>query len=307
MPTPPPRMSLVPTLTFQEQLASQYKINENDLVVGIHLGTGKGNKSWSAEYYSQVIDYLVEKHAVKVIITGGEKDKNAESTVLRLCKHKPISLVGKTNLTELISIMSRYNLYISVDTGPLHIASALHLPIVAIFPTKFVDPVRWGPWQTRHQVVRKPVDCELRCFPSTCPLDTCLKQITPSDVILAAEKLLRGESQTQEDLFTASVNVLTNNRSIKEELIKHQTHSVLVNKPRFFDLLKQIQKDDINVIHWTGKTSLKDRSIILLARFIATPIAPIPPLIIYSNETDSWSFNRLIGLYRDRFTSRKYF
>jgi hypothetical protein len=81
---------------------------------------------------------------------------------------------------------------VGVDSGPLHIASALGIPVLALFPTKYVKPSRWGPWGSRHLLLRESETCPLLCFPRTCPESICVDAIAPAQVVQGVEKLLSG-------------------------------------------------------------------------------------------------------------------
>src|SRR3989339_1040 len=176
------------------------RTKSKDFTVGIHLGTGKGNRSWLPERYAEVADYLIKKLHAKVILTGSKKE-------IGLAEHVPgENLVGKTTLAELIKTIATYDIYIGVDTGPMHIAAALKVPTVAIFPTKFVKPSEWGPWQTQHIVVRKKINCRRSCLPKKCELDDCLLQIKAQDVIDAVELLLKGKTHTKDDWIRMNKN-----------------------------------------------------------------------------------------------------
>ncbi|NQU17551.1 MAG: glycosyltransferase family 9 protein [Candidatus Saganbacteria bacterium] len=279
------------------------KIKSNDFTVGIHLGTGKGNKAWLPERYAKVIDSLFKKYKAKVILTGSDKELFAAETVQKLCKNKPQNLVGKTTLNELISTIASYNIYIGVDTGPMHIAAALKIPTVAIFPTKFVKPTEWGPWKTQHIIVRKAIKCSKKCLPAKCLFDDCLKQIQPEDIILAVQDLLDQKSHNKEDWIRFSYNILTNDDNIQRELFANRYHVVKPSGYSLTDILNIIKKDDINVIHWVGNSGkLK----IKLARLLSIFSAPIPPLLIFEHKRKKYNYLDLINIYTKSFKERKY-
>lgn len=302
--TPPPLQLDVPK-GILEKLEAEYKISKNDLVVGIHLGTGRGNKAWLSDRYAKVIEVLAEKYRAKVVLTGSSKELASGREVMRLCKNKPINLIDKTTLSELIAIISRYNIYIGVDTGPLHIAAALKIPTVALFPTKFVKPAEWGPWQTRHVVIRKAVNCVQKCLPGTCPFDDCLKEITVDCVLDGVKTLLdnKGNKSLVEakiDWFMKSANVFTNRDEIHRELSLvgyNVTDIGFAAMPA--RLMRQMIKDDINVIHWVG---LSRPWALTAAKHLATPSLSVPPLLIYENVRYDISPGSLIELYKKRFT-----
>lgn len=170
-------------------LFESLNISKDQLLIGIHIGTGGSNKAWRADGYAKVIDVLSERYTAKVILIGSGKEEKTATEIISLCKHKPISMVNKVNLAELIALIAKLKLFIGVDSGPMHIAAALKIPVVAIFATKKIRPAEWGPWQTQNVIIRKESACKRSCDPRTCPYDDCLKEIIPEDIISAVKSL----------------------------------------------------------------------------------------------------------------------
>jgi len=298
-----PKMNIVPDQSVVQKIRKENNLLSSDYIVGIHLGTGRGNKAWLPERYAEIIDYLAEHLKAKIILTGSSKEAPAASTVLRLCKSKPINLVAQTSLSELIAIISTYNIYIGVDTGPLHIAAALGIPTVAIFPTKFVKPTEWGPWHTSHVIVRKAVKCSQKCLPRDCPFDDCLKEITEEDIVEAIRTLHanRGNNSldsSKRDWLKKSINIFTNKEEILRELSLNGYNAIeigIATDPQ--KLANKMIKEDINVIHWVG---LSKPWALTAAKLLATPSLPIPPALIYEDQRTDYSKDSLIDLYTTR-------
>lgn len=294
---PPPMQLSVPK--EGEEFAKKFA----GKIIGIHLGTGKGNKAYLAERFAKIVDELIERHQATVILTGSKKELKASEIIMRTCKHKPINLVHKTNLNQLIGIISKMDIFIGTDTGPLHIAAALGKKIVAIFATKFVKPSEWGPWKTPHIIVRKKIKCNLSCLPAKCLFDDCLKQIQPKEIINAVDKLLEGKTHSEEDWLRLSYNILTNDEKTYTELSSERYNVVKLSSYSIFDIIKIIKKEDINVIHWVGNSGKINIS---LARLLSTPSAPIPPLLIIDKKRKSSNYKELIDRYNKAFRQRKY-
>ena len=104
-------------------------------------------------------------------------------------KNKPVLFLDRP-LTELVSLIKRSRLFIGNSTGPMHIASALKVPVVAIFgPVHPLDSYQeWGPWGPGHIVVSKNLNC-LDCHPSDCREFKCMDLITVDEVMAAVDKL----------------------------------------------------------------------------------------------------------------------
>ena len=303
--SPPPLQLKVP-VQLVEKFEKDYGINPRDLLIGVHLGTGRGNKAWLKERYAKVIDHLAEKHKALVVLTGSHKELKAAREVEGLCKKKPLNLVGRTTLSELISLISRYNLYLSVDTGPLHIAAALGIKTVALFPTKFVKPTEWGPCNTEHVIIHKAASCSKSCRPQKCTFDDCLRDISSEEVISAAEKLLENQGiksfkEAKIEWFKRSVNVLCNRDEIIRELTILGCHAVKLELPQSLpELIGLMIKEDINLIHWVGLSQAP--FLVKLAKIISTPQLAIPPLLIHNRQSIT---HDLISCYIKKFKERK--
>lgn len=112
--------------------------------------------------------------------------------VLKKMIHPAINLGGRASLTQLISITKRATIFISNDSGPVHIASALGIPVISIFGRnqKGLSPKRWGPIGEKSRVLHKETGC-IQCLAHNCIKEfSCLKAITVADVLAAARDIL---------------------------------------------------------------------------------------------------------------------
>jgi len=102
-------------------------------------------------------------------------------------------LAGKTSLSQMASILKRCALFISNDSGPVHIASALDTPVISIFGRKQpgLSPRRWGPLGKNDKYLHKDIGC-IQCLAHNCKKEfSCLRAISVDDVVLAAESVLK--------------------------------------------------------------------------------------------------------------------
>ncbi len=263
-------------------------------LVGIHLSSGGGNKAWHTAGYAQVITQLLAAHH-KVVLTGQDQDREAEQSLLAQFGSSVSSLVSQTSLPELIALISLYDCYVGVDTGPFHLASALGISIAAIFPTKNVKPLHWGPWFTKYLLVRDQTSCPLACVPRHCPLDTCLKDQSPDSVVQAIETLLAAGGQLRQPgfdfyLLARSSRVLfvvpddATAKYVQPLLLKlrHEQfpYSIfnLASQPRTLKAVIEILvRDDINIIHNLCESG---GWFWILASYVSALRLPIPPLYV---------------------------
>ena len=146
-------------------------------------------KEWQVEKYAAVIDYLAVKKKLPVVLLGSARARQIADDISRAARHKPYQLTGKLTLRQAIVAISKSRLFISPDTGGMHIAAAFGTPQVAIFGSS--SPVWTCPLNRNSRVVYKNLECS-PCFQRTCPLNTsaCLSDISPEDVISHIEELI---------------------------------------------------------------------------------------------------------------------
>ena len=143
-------------------------------------------KLWDNTKFSLVADYCV-KSGYKVIFTGSNEDIDGVSEIQKRMKYPSISLCGQTTLKSLAALFERSKLLITTDTGPMHIAASLKVPVVAIFGS--TAPWRTGPFGNIHEVVRVDLDCS-PCFKRNCETHDCMKKISVEMVLASVQKKL---------------------------------------------------------------------------------------------------------------------
>jgi len=157
-------------------------------LVALCPGAGYGPaKRWPAESFAAAAALIQERHGAEVLVIGSASEADIAGAIRKEMARQPHVLTGSTSLRELMGVLARSTLVISNDTGPMHLANALGVPVVGIFgPT---DPAVTGPFAPPSRVVKKDVPC-WPCYYRRCPLDhRCLTLITPGEVAGAAESL----------------------------------------------------------------------------------------------------------------------
>lgn len=157
-------------------------------LIAIHPGTSPKTlfKRWMPEQYSQLADRLTQELKATVVFTWGPGELKWVEDIRKRMQEPSVSGPHTGSLTQLGEIFRRSDLYIGGDTGPMHIASLMGIPVIVIYgPT---DPVENAPLG-KHIKVRKEVGCN-PCRNRSCKELTCLKAITVNDVFKAAEEIL---------------------------------------------------------------------------------------------------------------------
>lgn len=172
-----------------------------DFVV-IAPGASIAARQWGTERYRELAALLAQKGRV-IAVVGGMADTRAAEEIVQGCAG--ISLAGKTSLEETAAIISRCSLFISGDSGILHLAVGLGVPTVSLFGPGIQE--KWGPRGDNHIVINK----NLPCSPCTkfgytpkCPHDArCMQEITVEEVEAAVVTLLertKGRSRELENV-----------------------------------------------------------------------------------------------------------
>lgn len=172
-----------------EALWVKERMDPGESAVVIHPSARWETKRWLPDRYAQAAEQLSSTSGARVIIIGGKDATPQINDVLRHLRCSIINLAGKTTLPQLAALLRRAALMISNDSGPMHLAAALGVSVVALFgPT---DPGRFGPYGTGHAVLNGNFDCS-GCSRRTCVRDqACMKLITVEAVLDTAASLLR--------------------------------------------------------------------------------------------------------------------
>jgi heptosyltransferase I len=149
------------------------------------------NKRWPAEHFAELTRRLAVEYAdVRFAVFGSQQDHPLAETVCAAAPARCLNLAGETSLPEMIEWLRRCDLLVTNDTGPMHVAAALHKPVVAVFgPT---EPLRTGPYGQSGRVVKHSLPCA-PCLKSRCawprPME-CLTAISPATVFEAVRREL---------------------------------------------------------------------------------------------------------------------
>lgn len=145
-------------------------------------------KAWPLERFAALADWL-SGQGICVALIGSQREILIGQQIMNLTKHKPVNLMGKTRLSQLVALMRRSLLLIGNDGGPIHIASAVGCPVLGLFgPT---DPAVWGPRGSNVKVIYKGLDCR-ECFYPGCSRgeESCMRQISVEEVCQTAQSML---------------------------------------------------------------------------------------------------------------------
>ena len=173
------RQLLVAVDEASENFATQFwRENglENRLVVGLNASGGWYTKRWPLEFFAQLGDRVQRELNAVILLLWGPGEYEDVTAIAQTMRGSAV-LAPATNLKQLAALLSRLNLLVSNDSGPLHLAAAMGTHVVGIYgPTR---PDLQGPWGEGHEVISKTGLPCLGCNGVTCRIVThdCMKQL----------------------------------------------------------------------------------------------------------------------------------
>ena len=164
-----------------------------EIVVGIHPGGDRETRRWHPDRFAAVAEKIARQFHARIILLGGPSETDLAARVgSRLPSNVTVNLSGKVPVDELACLISRLDLLLTNDSGPMHIAAATKTPVVALFGPG--DPLLNGPYTQPelYRVIRKEVLCDRPCGVKRCSHLSCLDLIAPEEVAAACAELLNG-------------------------------------------------------------------------------------------------------------------
>ena len=172
-----------------DEYIAAYLKNNPDLmsspIAAINPGVGFKTKQWNLARFAQLADRIAGDMGYHILLTWGPGEEEKIKFIASQMSQRHW-MAPPTSVHQSISLFRHINLFVSCDTGPLHLCLVMGIPTVSIFgPT---DSVRNGPVGANHEVVYKTLPCSF-CYKRQCPTkNECMDQITVDDVFLAVKK-----------------------------------------------------------------------------------------------------------------------
>lgn len=185
---PAPRLFVTPeeSVSITKRLA-EAGIGPSDLVIGVNPGSTYGHaKRWLPDRYADVVNRLLKDRQVQagtrvgVAILGAKGEEQLGQAIAKQIRTRTVVCSGQTTVRELMALVKRCQLFLTNDTGPMHVAAAFNVPLVAVF-----GPTDWqttSPYGVDAKLVRQPVSCA-PCLLRECPIDhRCMTGVTVDQV-----------------------------------------------------------------------------------------------------------------------------
>ena len=144
--------------SYAQELLLNSGIKGNDKMVGIAPGSIWATKRWLPERFAEVSDLLIKEADARVIFLGSKEDEKLCLEIANLMQEKPVILAGKTNILQSAAIISKCKVILSNDSAPVHIASAMKKPVVAIFGST-IPEFGFAPYGQGHIIIEKKIEC----------------------------------------------------------------------------------------------------------------------------------------------------
>jgi ADP-heptose:LPS heptosyltransferase len=169
-----------------------------DIVIVVNPNAGELalERRWPKEHFARLIRILDDKYGAKIFLIGGTGEEEYTGEIIREAGATGAeSLVGKISVPQFVALLSRANLMITNDSGPLHLACAAGTPTISFFGPE--TPVLYGPLGDNHRVFFEGIDCSpcinaLNTKTARCRrgYSDCLARISPDDVVDAVNAFL---------------------------------------------------------------------------------------------------------------------
>lgn len=132
-------------------------IRDYDNLIAVHPWTSDPVKQWPLEYFYRLAQRLIRELNLSVLIIGGKDELDKDFYFRNNLGDNLINMTGRTTLKQLAALLKKCRLLISGDSGPVHLACAVNIPVIAIFRSDIPGKCarRWGPWGEGHMVIEK--------------------------------------------------------------------------------------------------------------------------------------------------------
>lgn len=169
-------------------------------LIGLHVSGGRAIKQWDPARFAELALRLARARKVTIVLTGSPGDRPLVEPVARaLATADVIDCIGALDLPGLAAVIEQLDVFITGDTGPMHLAAAVETPVVAVFGPS--DPARYAPRDPMHRIVRIDLPCSpcnrIRLPPARCAghIPDCLTGIDVEMVYRAVEATLDSNRQ----------------------------------------------------------------------------------------------------------------
>ena len=166
---------------------SKNSLSTSELVIAVNPNARWASKRWPAEKFGQLSDILIEKFNGRIVFVGAPSEKDYVESIIKGMRNKAVNAAGITTLPSLGVLLRKVHLFITNDSGPMHVGVAVDVPIVALFgPT---DPEKTGPYGINNKTIYEN-GCVCR-NPRRCKQPACMEKISVQQAASVCETVLK--------------------------------------------------------------------------------------------------------------------
>ena len=152
---------------WAEGYLRQNNLTDGQKLIAVHMGASDPSRRWAEERFAELIPQMIKRCRCRIIIVGGDDMRVSVKAMIAKIEGRPadghasiLDLTGLTTMAQLTSILRRCRMLVSNDTGPVHLAAALNLPVVSIFTRNQpgINPERWKPLGPMSRFIAIPLD-----------------------------------------------------------------------------------------------------------------------------------------------------
>jgi len=175
---------------FVARFLSGNNVSDTDILVGFNPGAFRPSRRWLISRWSRLAEELIEEYNCKIIIAGARSEAKMIEKIRDAVSRKE-NIITNTNFTlkQYTALMERLSLFITNDTGPMHMAASTDVAIIALFGPGEVDKFYPYPKNDKHIVIRKDVNCS-PCYKFGCREHICMELISTDDVMRQVRMIL---------------------------------------------------------------------------------------------------------------------
>ena len=183
------------SVQWVERFTMDHKIEKNDQLIAIHAGASDPSKQWSEKNFAELVENLIDRYKAKIVMIGSSQVSDDAKKIILLVNGSIIDVTGQTTVGQLAALITRCDLLISNDSGPVHIAAGVGTPVISIFTRNQpgINPERWKPLSERSRVVSVSSSQSRNIsFKKARSMDAAYAElIAPTEVLEAVDSLFK--------------------------------------------------------------------------------------------------------------------
>ena len=156
---------------------------EDSKYIMVAPGAANEAKRWTPQGFIEVCDHLIKRHQQRIVFVGDEADRGGAQRMVEVLGANTLNLCGRTTLLQLAQVTQKAALALVNDSAPMHLASYLDVPVLALFGPS--DVHKYGPWGLHGHYLQKNQDCPACQDPKNFARHNCMAAITSQDVLSA--------------------------------------------------------------------------------------------------------------------------